>query len=212
VLGSRPCTQRIAARLLEAVHNGDPARVDLRRRLSMQSGKAPRPLPRPCSSAPPSEPPPANILYLLVVGLLATEALDIAYACLNQMLTEARTRASIPAQAPSSTSIAGGWPTARRYGSGRRGCSPGNRAPVSLRHPPGTAVALGLLTQSLHFRPTGLYSGPQGRTIAGLCATIKFGTCRDQRTHADMWTCSDAFGLHQERTTTTLPDARPSPT
>ncbi len=36
-------------------------------------------------------------IYVLVVGLLATEALDVAQACLAQMLTHARTQLSIPA-------------------------------------------------------------------------------------------------------------------
>jgi hypothetical protein len=53
----------------------------------------------------------------------------------------------------------------------------------------------------------------EGERSRACCATINFGICRDQRTHADVRTCGpDAFGLHQERTTTTLPDARPSPT
>jgi DNA-binding CsgD family transcriptional regulator len=38
-------------------------------------------------------------LYLLLVGLLATDALDVASACLEQALADARDRASIPAQA-----------------------------------------------------------------------------------------------------------------
>jgi DNA-binding CsgD family transcriptional regulator len=38
-------------------------------------------------------------LYLLLVGLLATDALDMASACLEQVLADARERASIPAQA-----------------------------------------------------------------------------------------------------------------
>jgi DNA-binding CsgD family transcriptional regulator len=38
-------------------------------------------------------------LYLLLVGLLATDALDVAGACLGQALADARDRASIPAQA-----------------------------------------------------------------------------------------------------------------
>jgi DNA-binding CsgD family transcriptional regulator len=41
-------------------------------------------------------PPP---IYLLVVGLLATEDLDLAEAVLNRMLTDARARVSIPAVA-----------------------------------------------------------------------------------------------------------------
>jgi DNA-binding CsgD family transcriptional regulator len=41
-------------------------------------------------------PPP---LYVLVVGLLSTEALDVAEACMDRMLADARTRVSIPAAA-----------------------------------------------------------------------------------------------------------------
>ena len=41
----------------------------------------------------------AGTLYLLVVGLLATDALDLADECLDAMLADAETRASIPAQA-----------------------------------------------------------------------------------------------------------------
>ena len=41
----------------------------------------------------------AGPLYLLLVGLLATDALDVADACLEQALADARARASIPAQA-----------------------------------------------------------------------------------------------------------------
>ena len=41
----------------------------------------------------------AGTLYLLVVGLLATDALDVAEATLERMLEDARARASIPAQA-----------------------------------------------------------------------------------------------------------------
>jgi DNA-binding CsgD family transcriptional regulator len=40
-----------------------------------------------------------GIFYLLVVGLLATDALDVADGCLDQALADARLRASIPAQA-----------------------------------------------------------------------------------------------------------------
>jgi DNA-binding CsgD family transcriptional regulator len=41
----------------------------------------------------------AGTFYLLVVGLLATDALDVAHACLEQALADARERASIPAVA-----------------------------------------------------------------------------------------------------------------
>ena len=39
----------------------------------------------------------ASTIYVLVVGLLATEALDVADACLDRMLADARARVSIPA-------------------------------------------------------------------------------------------------------------------
>ncbi len=38
-------------------------------------------------------------IYVLVVGLLATDALDVADACLDQMLADARARVSVPAVA-----------------------------------------------------------------------------------------------------------------
>jgi DNA-binding CsgD family transcriptional regulator len=41
----------------------------------------------------------AGTLYLLVLGLLSTDALDLAEACLERMLADAHARASIPAQA-----------------------------------------------------------------------------------------------------------------
>jgi DNA-binding CsgD family transcriptional regulator len=41
----------------------------------------------------------AGPLYLLLVGLLATDALDVASECLEQALADARDRGSIPAQA-----------------------------------------------------------------------------------------------------------------
>ena len=41
----------------------------------------------------------AGTLYLLLSGLLPTDALDTYDACLARMLAEARSRASIPAQA-----------------------------------------------------------------------------------------------------------------
>jgi DNA-binding CsgD family transcriptional regulator len=40
-----------------------------------------------------------GIFYLLVVGLLATDALEVTEACLDEALADARLRASIPAQA-----------------------------------------------------------------------------------------------------------------
>jgi DNA-binding CsgD family transcriptional regulator len=40
-----------------------------------------------------------GVVYLLLIGLLATDALDVAEACLGQALADARLRASIPAQA-----------------------------------------------------------------------------------------------------------------
>jgi DNA-binding CsgD family transcriptional regulator/tetratricopeptide (TPR) repeat protein len=40
-----------------------------------------------------------GVVYLVLIGLLATDALDVAEACLEQALADARLRASIPAQA-----------------------------------------------------------------------------------------------------------------
>jgi len=54
----------------------------------------------------------AGTLYLLVVGLLATDALDAADACLGRMLAEARARASIPALA--FVIVHRGWVSFRR--------------------------------------------------------------------------------------------------
>jgi DNA-binding CsgD family transcriptional regulator len=54
----------------------------------------------------------AGTLYLLVVGLLATDALDLADACLERMLDDARDRASIPAQA--FVFVHRGWVSLRR--------------------------------------------------------------------------------------------------
>ena len=39
-----------------------------------------------------------GVIYLLLVSLMATDALDVAEACLDQALADARLRASIPAQ------------------------------------------------------------------------------------------------------------------
>jgi hypothetical protein len=39
-----------------------------------------------------------GVIYLLLVGLLATDALDVAEACLDQVLADARLGASIPEQ------------------------------------------------------------------------------------------------------------------
>ena len=44
------------------------------------------------------EPDVVGTFYTLVVGLLATDALDLAHSCLEQALADAQNRASIPAQ------------------------------------------------------------------------------------------------------------------
>ena len=54
----------------------------------------------------------AGTLYLLVIGLLATDALDLADVCLERMLADAETRASIPAQA--FVLVHRGWVSLRR--------------------------------------------------------------------------------------------------
>ena len=54
----------------------------------------------------------AGTLYLFVVGLLATDALDLAQATLERMLADARARASIPAQA--FVIVHRGWVSLRR--------------------------------------------------------------------------------------------------
>lgn len=54
----------------------------------------------------------AGTLYLLVLGLLTIDALDLADACLEQMLADARARASIPAQAL--VIVFRGWISLRR--------------------------------------------------------------------------------------------------
>ncbi len=54
----------------------------------------------------------AGTLYLLVTGLLATDALDLADVCLERMLADAETRASIPAQA--FVLVHRGWVSLRR--------------------------------------------------------------------------------------------------
>ncbi|MGH2992513.1 MAG: ATP-binding protein, partial [Solirubrobacterales bacterium] len=54
----------------------------------------------------------AGTLYLLVVGLLATDALDLADACLERMLADAHARASIPAEA--FVMVHRGWVSMRR--------------------------------------------------------------------------------------------------
>ncbi len=54
----------------------------------------------------------AGTLYLLVIGLLATDALDLTEVCLEQMLADAEARASIPAQA--FVLVHRGWVSLRR--------------------------------------------------------------------------------------------------
>jgi DNA-binding CsgD family transcriptional regulator len=54
----------------------------------------------------------AGTHYLLLLGLLATDALDLADSCAERMLADARTRASIPAQA--FVMVHRGWGSLRR--------------------------------------------------------------------------------------------------
>jgi hypothetical protein len=69
------------------------------------------------------------------------------------------------------------------------------------------------VTTTTHLQPTG-YAGSAGKGGAGL---LRDHQLRDMPGSAHSCWCADlradTFGLHQERTTTTtLPDARPSPT
>ena len=86
-------------------------------------------------------------LYLLV-SLLATDALPLAEACLEQMLIDAQVRASIPAQA-SGSSTGAGRPRGRGTlpEGGRR--ADGARSPDHAFIRLGTRYALALLVQSL---------------------------------------------------------------
>ena len=88
-------------------------------------------------------------LYLLLVGLLATDALDVASACLDQALADARDRASIPAQA--FVIEFRGWVSLRRGDVARAETDAQTALELLTAHDIhlGRAYALGLLIEAL---------------------------------------------------------------
>jgi DNA-binding CsgD family transcriptional regulator len=88
-------------------------------------------------------------LYLLLVGLLATDALDVASACLEQVLADARDRASIPAQA--FVIEFRGWVSLRRGDVARAETDARTALELLTAHDIhlGRAYALGLLIEAL---------------------------------------------------------------
>jgi DNA-binding CsgD family transcriptional regulator len=88
-------------------------------------------------------------LYLLLVGLLATDALDVASACLEQALADARDRASIPAQA--FVIEFRGWVSLRRGDVARAETDARTALELLTAHDIhlGRAYALGLLIEAL---------------------------------------------------------------
>jgi hypothetical protein len=68
------------------------------------------------------------------------------------------------------------------------------------------------VTTTTHLQPTG-YAASAGKGSRGPVARPSTSGHAEISALMLMRMCDlDAFGLHQERTTTTLPDARPSPT
>jgi DNA-binding CsgD family transcriptional regulator len=88
-------------------------------------------------------------LYLLLVGLLATDALDVAGTCLEQVLADARDRASIPAQAFAIEFR--GWVSLRRGDVARAETDGQTALELLTAHDIhlGRAYALGLLIEAL---------------------------------------------------------------
>ncbi len=88
-------------------------------------------------------------LYLLLVGLLATDALDVASACLERALADARDRASIPAQA--FVIEFRGWVSLRRGDVARAETDAWTALELLTAHDIhlGRAYALGLLIEAL---------------------------------------------------------------
>jgi DNA-binding CsgD family transcriptional regulator len=88
-------------------------------------------------------------LYLLLVGLLATDALDVAGACLEQALSDACDRASIPAQA--FVIEFRGWVSLRRGAVARAESDAQTALELLTAHDIhlGRAFALGLLIEAL---------------------------------------------------------------
>ena len=91
----------------------------------------------------------AGTFYLLVVGLLATDALDLADACLKRMLADAQARASIPAQA--FVLLHRGWASLRRGEVARAESDARTTLELLTTHDIqlGTRHALGLLVEAL---------------------------------------------------------------
>jgi DNA-binding CsgD family transcriptional regulator len=91
----------------------------------------------------------AGPFYLLLVGLLATDALDVADACLEQALADARDRASIPAQA--FLIEFRGWVSLRRGDVARAETDAQTALELLTAHDIqlGRAFALGLLVEAL---------------------------------------------------------------
>jgi ATP/maltotriose-dependent transcriptional regulator MalT len=90
-----------------------------------------------------------GVVYLLLVGLMATDALDVAEACVDQALADARLRASIPAQA---FVIEFRGMASLRRGEVARAEADGRTALELLRAHDiylGTAYALGVLIEAL---------------------------------------------------------------
>jgi DNA-binding CsgD family transcriptional regulator len=95
------------------------------------------------------EPDVAGPFYLLLLGLLATDALDLADACLEQALADARARASIPALA--FVSEFRGWVALRRGDAAQAEADARMALELLTTHDIqlGTAFALGLLIEAL---------------------------------------------------------------
>ena len=91
----------------------------------------------------------AGSLYLLVLGLLATDALDLADDCLAKMLEDARARGSIPAQA--FVIVHRGWATFRRGAVARAEADAHTALDLLTTYDIGlgTRFALALLVQTL---------------------------------------------------------------
>jgi DNA-binding CsgD family transcriptional regulator len=91
----------------------------------------------------------AGTLYLLVTGLLATDALDLVDACLERMLADAQARASIPAQA--FVLVHRGWASLRRGDVSRAESDARTALELLTTHDIrlGTRFALGLLVEAL---------------------------------------------------------------
>jgi DNA-binding CsgD family transcriptional regulator len=91
----------------------------------------------------------AGTLYLLLVGLLATDALDLLDETLERMLADARARASIPAQA--FLIVHRGWASLRRGAVPRAEADPRTALELLTTYDIqlGTRFALGLLIETL---------------------------------------------------------------